>query len=74
MFTIDDLTAVEQAILALQTGKRVTSVTYGDTSVQYASMSLADLLRLRTQIKGALNDDGQGKKRQVIFSTTKGLR
>lgn len=74
MFTIDDLNSVEQAIVNLQTGKRVTSVSYGDTNVQYATMSLADLLRLRSQIKANLDDGSQGKKRQVIFSTSKGLQ
>ncbi len=73
MFTIDDLNAVEQAILNLQTGRRVTSVTYGDTNIQYASMSLADLLRLRSQIKNTLNEGERGKKRQVVFVTSKGL-
>ena len=70
MYTNDDLTAIEKAILDLQSGKRVTSVTYGDTNVQYASTNLADLLKLRNQIMESLSSS---TKRQVIFSTSKGL-
>ncbi len=74
MYTREYLEAVEKAILDLQSGKRVTSVSYGDTHVQYASINLADLINLRSQIKSNLEDDSNSKKRQVIFSTSKGIR
>ena len=72
MYTNEDLIAIEKAILDLQSGKRVTSVSYGDTHVQYASMNLEDLLKLRSQIKDGLSDSNP-HKRQVIFSTSKGV-
>lgn len=73
MYTPEYLEAVEKAICDLQSGKRVTSVSYGDTHVQYAAASLEDLLKLRRLIIANLNEDS-GYKRQVIFSTSKGLR
>ena len=70
MYTNDDLMTIEKAILDLQSGKRVTSVTYGDTHVQYAVTNLDDLLKLRNQIMVSLSSSNT---RQVIFSTSKGL-
>ena len=70
MYTSEDLIAIERAILDLQSGKRVTSVSYGDTHVQYAVTSLDDLLKLRNQIMASMSST---TKRQVIFSTSKGL-
>ncbi|MBQ3565291.1 MAG: hypothetical protein IJA14_04030 [Alphaproteobacteria bacterium] len=54
MYTQEYLEAVEKAICDLQSGKRVTSISYGDTHVQYAPINLEDLLRLRSQIKASL--------------------
>ena len=71
MYTSEDLIAIERAILDLQSGKRVTSVSYGDTHVQYAVTNLDDLLKLRNQIMESLSTS---TKRQVIFSTSKGLK
>ena len=71
MYTNDDLIAFEKGILDLQSGKRVTSVSYGDTHVQYAVTNLDDLLKLRNQIMASMSSS---TKRQVIFSTSKGLR
>ena len=70
MYTNDDLIAIEKAILDLQSGKRVTSVSYGDTQVQYAATNLDDLIKFRNQIKMNMANTA---KRQVIFSTSKGL-
>ena len=50
MYTQEYLEAVEKAICDLQSGKRVTSVSYGDTHVQYAPINLDELLKLRSQI------------------------
>lgn len=63
---------IEKAILDLQMGKRVVSVQYGDTRVQYASVDLDALKELRSQIKASFS--GASGKRQVIFSTSKGIR
>lgn len=73
MYTQEDLEAVEKAICDLQSGKRVTSVSYGDTNVHYAPVNLEDLLRLRSQIKACLAESNP-RKRQVIFSTSKGVQ
>ena len=73
MYTQEYLEAVEKAICDLQSGKRVTSVSYGDTHVQYAPINLADLLKLRSQIKAGISETNS-RKRQVIFSTSKGVR
>lgn len=75
MYTQKHLEVIEKAICDLQNGKRVTSVSYGDTHVQYANLNLDDLLKLRSQIKSGMADDAlSSRKRQVIFSTSKGLR
>lgn len=67
----EKLNAVEKAILDLQSGKRVTSVQYGDMCVKYAEVDLEDLLKLRAQVQTFIKT---GSPRQVIFSTSKGLR
>ena len=72
MYTQKYLEEVEKAICDLQSGKRVTSVSYGDTHVQYAPINLDELLKLRSQIKANLNNPNS-RKRQVIFSTSKGV-
>lgn len=72
MYTEKLLEAVEMAIADLQAGKRVVSVQYGDTRIQYESINLDDLLELRTKIKASLS--GSSSKRQVIFTTSKGVR
>lgn len=71
MYTQEYLNSVEQAIMELQSGKRVTFVWYGDTRVQYAEVDLDKLLNLRTKIKSSLQG---GTNRQVIFSTSKGIK
>ena len=67
----EQLAAIEKAIVDLQSGKRVTSVQYGDTRVQYAEVDLDKLLQLRSQIKANLRG---AKNRQIHFTTSKGLR
>ncbi len=68
----EKLEAIEKAILDLQSGKRTTSVQYGDMHVQYASMSLDELLKLRSQIKAGMNGT-EKRARQARFQTSKGL-
>lgn len=72
MFAHKDLESIEKAISDLQSGKRVASVSYGDTRVQYAAVDLQDLLDLRQRIKSGLKGD-VSHKRQVIFTTSKGI-
>ena len=66
----EKLEIIEKAILELQSGKRVTSVTYGDVHVQYAEADLEQLLKLRSQIKANLKTSS---KRQIVFTTSKGV-
>ncbi len=66
----EKLEIIEKAILELQSGKRVTSVTYGDVHVQYAGSDLEQLLKLRSQIKANLKTSS---KRQIVFTTSKGV-
>ena len=73
LYTHEYLEAVEKAICDLQSGKRVTSVSYGDTHVQYATINLDELLKLRSQIKAGLSETNS-RKRQVVFSTSKGVQ
>ena len=73
MYTQEYLEAIEKAICDLQLGKRVTSVSYGDTHVQYAPVNLEDLLRLRSQIKAGITESNS-RNRQVIFTTSKGMQ
>ena len=67
----EKLVAIEKAILDLQSGKRVTSVQYGDTRVQYAEVDLDKLLQIQSQIKANLRG---AKNRQIHFTTSKGLQ
>ena len=66
----EKLEIIEKAILELQSGKRVTSVTYVDVHVQYAGADLEQLLKLRSQIKANLKNSS---KRQIVFTTSKGV-
>ncbi|GHU20631.1 hypothetical protein FACS189472_12290 [Alphaproteobacteria bacterium] len=74
MYSKQNLESIEKAISDLQLGKRVTSVWYGDTRIQYASVDLQDLLNFRNRIKAGLEDPEKSNKRRVIFTTTKGLK
>ncbi len=68
----EKLEAIEKAIFDLQSGRRTTSVQYGDMHVQYASMSLDELLKLRSQIKAGMSGTDK-RARQARFQTSKGL-
>lgn len=74
MITAEEkLEAIERAILDLQSGKRTTSVQYGDMHVQYASMSLDELLKLRSQVKASIGGENK-RARQAHFQISKGLQ
>jgi hypothetical protein len=73
MYDKKNLEAIEKAISDLQSGRRVTSVWYGDTRLQYAEVDLQDLLNLRNRIKSGIEDLEKLNKRRVIFTTSKGL-
>ncbi|MDR2681956.1 MAG: gpW family protein [Holosporaceae bacterium] len=73
MYTKQNLEAIEKAISDMQAGRRVVGVSYGDTRVQYANLTLAELLNLRNRIKVGIENSEKFNKRQVIFQTSKGL-
>jgi precorrin-3B methylase len=74
MYTKQNLEAIEKAISDMQSGRRVVGVSYGDTRVQYANLTLAELLNLRNRIKSGVKDSEKSSKRQVIFETSKGIQ
>jgi hypothetical protein len=76
LYTPQDLQNIDEAIEKLQLGKRVVSVSYGQHTVRYADINLADLLNLRQRIKAELGDtEGNSlpKKRHMHFATHKGV-
>jgi hypothetical protein len=73
MYDKKNLEAIEKAISDMQSGRRVVGVSYGDTRVQYANITLAELINLRNRIKSGIEDPEKSQKRQVIFITSKGI-
>jgi hypothetical protein len=67
------LEAIEKAITDMQAGRRIVGVSYGDTRVQYANITLAELINLRNRIKSGMEDPEKLNKRRIIFMTSKGL-
>jgi hypothetical protein len=73
MYTKQNLESIEKAISDMQSGRRIVGVSYGDTRVQYASITLDELLSLRSRIKSGLEDTEKLNKRRIVFVTSKGL-
>jgi hypothetical protein len=73
MYDKKNLEAIEKAISDLHAGRRIVGVSYGDTRVQYANITLAELINLRNRIKAGIEDPEKFNKRRIIFATTKGL-
>jgi hypothetical protein len=73
MYTKENLEAIEKAIADLQIGRRIVGVSYGDTRVQYATITLDELISLRNRIKAGIEDPEKFNKRRIVFVTTKGL-
>jgi hypothetical protein len=74
LYTKENLEVIEKAISDMQSGRRVVGASYGDTRVQYANISLAELISLRNRIKSGIEDSEKNAKRQVHFTTSKGLQ
>jgi hypothetical protein len=72
MYNKANLEAIEKAISDMQSGRRVVGVSYGDTRLQYANITLDELIKLRNRIKSGLDD--KSNKRRIIFMTSKGVR
>jgi hypothetical protein len=73
MYTKQNLEALEKAISDMQVGRRIVGVSYGDTRVQYANITLAELINLRNRIRSGIEDPEKFNKRRIIFTTSKGL-
>jgi hypothetical protein len=73
MYSKQNLEAIEKAIADMQSGRRIAGVSYGDTRLQYANITLAELINLRTRIKSGIEDPEKLNKRRIIFTTSKGL-
>jgi hypothetical protein len=43
------------------------------TRLQYANITLDELLKLRNRIKSRFEDSGKLNKRRIVFMTSKGL-
>lgn len=53
-FSAADLTAIDQAIVKLMAGERVTEIRFTDRLVKYQEVTVAELRALRGQIAGQL--------------------
>jgi hypothetical protein len=73
MYNKENLEAIEKAIGDMQAGRRVVGVSYGDTRVQYANITLAELINLRNRIKSGMEDTEKLSKRRIVFVTSKGI-
>jgi hypothetical protein len=73
MYDRKNLEAIEKAISDMQVGRRIVGVSYGDTRVQYANITLDELISLRNRIKAGIEDPEKFNKRKIIFMTSKGL-
>jgi hypothetical protein len=73
MYDKKNLEAIEKAISDMQAGRRIVGVSYGDTRVQYANITLTELINLRNRIKAGIEDPEKFNKRRIIFMTSKGL-
>ena len=69
-----DLKNIEEAISELQSGERVSSVSYNGHSVSYFGLSLKELLEQRQRIELKINELDKKLKKQIIFSTHKGVQ
>jgi hypothetical protein len=73
MYDKKNLEAIEKAISDMQAGRRIVGVSYGDTRVQYANITLAELISLRNRIRSGIEDSKKLNKRRIVFVTSKGL-
>ncbi|GHS93248.1 hypothetical protein AGMMS49949_06310 [Alphaproteobacteria bacterium] len=70
----NELKVIEEAIVKLQSGERIASVSYNGHSVSYFGISLHELLQQRQRLQGKLLEKEQNSKRQIVFSTHKGVQ
>jgi hypothetical protein len=70
----EQLRKIEEAIAKLQSGERIASVSYNGHSVSYFGISLDELLKQKQRLQEKIAESSNCAKRQVIFSTHKGVR
>jgi major membrane immunogen (membrane-anchored lipoprotein) len=70
----EQLRKIEDAIAKLQSGERIASVSYNGHSVSYFGISLDELLKQKQRLQEKIAESSNSAKRQVIFSTHKGVR
>jgi hypothetical protein len=73
MYDKKNLEEIEKAISDMHAGRRIVGVSYGDTRVQYANITLDELINLRNRIRAGIEDPEKFNKRRIIFTTTKGI-
>ena len=68
-FTSTDLTAIEQAMVAIASGERVVEVTIAGKIIKYQAADLNKLQQLRNLIQADVNNsaDGSGFLHSVSF-------
>jgi hypothetical protein len=68
-FTSTDLTAIEQAMVAIASGERVVEVTIAGKTIKYQAADLNKLQQLRNMIQADVNNsaDGSGFIHSVSF-------
>lgn len=71
-YTESDLQSVQQAIMALASGKRVASVRIGNTVIEYGQVDIDKLRTLEEHIRVGIQA-ALGRKRFVLTTTAKGL-
>lgn len=72
-YTETDLSDVEAAILKLQKGERVASVTYDGKTIRYTDVQLNDLLALRDRMRSELAAATDTRVRQIRLNPTSGF-
>jgi 3-hydroxy-3-methylglutaryl CoA synthase len=70
----EQLQKIEEAIAKLQAGERIASVSYNGHSVSYFGITLDELLKQRQRLQEKIAETNYSAKRQVIFSTHKGVQ
>jgi hypothetical protein len=68
MYTASDLTSVEQAILAIAAGTRVTNVILRGQSIAYEWVKIGELITLRDQIKQELADVDKSSRMSKVMT------
>lgn len=66
-YTQDQLTQIENAIIALGAGQRAVEVRFGDQLVRYSDADVGQLRKLRDQIQAEILN-ATGRRRRVFLT------